>query len=79
MGASIFSFVGPTPPTEISDWKFEGSAGRVTKIDVTFPSTLAAGTKVWLCAFWFNGSKQSGAACDPICTNLPGGRVSMAA
>ena len=30
-------------------------------------------------AFWFNGRKQSGPACAPVSTNLPGGSVSMAA
>ena len=78
-GASVFSYVGATPPTDMAGWKFEGSAGRVTAIDVHFPSTLAPGTKVYLCAFWFNGRKQSGPACDPVAVNLPGGGTSMAA
>src|SRR4051812_19333910 len=60
MGASVFSFVGTTPPAEISGWKFEGNVGRVEKINLTFPGTVAAGAKVWLTAFWFNGRKQSG-------------------
>jgi hypothetical protein len=79
IGASIFSHVGASAPTDISEYKFEGSTGRVNKIDVAFPDTLAAGTKVWLTAFWFNGRKQSGAACAPVSANLPGGSVSMAA
>jgi len=78
-GASVFSFVGPTPPSNIGDWKFEGNIGRVNKFDVVFDDTLAAGTKVWLTAFWFNGSKQSGPASDPISANLPGGGVSALA
>lgn len=79
IGASVFSFVGAAAPGDISAWKFEGSTGRVAKIDITFDSSLAAGTKVWFCAFWFNGRKQSGPACAPVSTNLPGGSVSMAA
>jgi hypothetical protein len=78
-GASIFSFVGDAHPSDISQWKFEANVGRVTKIDVSFANTLAAGTKVWFTAFWFNGAKQSGPACPPISANLPGGSVSMAA
>jgi hypothetical protein len=78
-GASVFSYVGATAPTDIGSWKFEGSTGRVTAIDVDFPNTLAAGTKVWLTAFWFNGRKQSGPACAPVSCNLPGGSVSLAA
>lgn len=79
IGASVFSFAGAAPPTDIGQWKFEGSIGRVNKIDVTFDSGLAAGTRVWLTAFWFNGRKQSGPPCAPVGTNLPGGSVSMAA
>lgn len=78
-GALIFSYVGEHPPTGIAGWTFEGSTGRVEKIDLTFPSTLAPGTKVWVCAFWFNGRKQSGAPCPGVSANLPGGSVSMAA
>jgi hypothetical protein len=79
IGASVFSYTGATPPTDISAWKFEGNAGKVTKIEVAFANTLAAGAQVWLTAFWFNGRKQSGPACSPVSTNLQGGSVSMAA
>jgi hypothetical protein len=79
IGASVFSSVGATAPGDISEWKFEGNTGRVNKIDVTFPTTLAAGATVWFTAFWFNGRKQSGPASQPISANLPGGSVSMAA
>lgn len=78
-GASVFSFVGPTASGDITAWTFQGSTGRVNAIDVTFPTSLAAGTKVWLTAFWFNGRKQSGPASVPISVNLPGGSVSLAA
>jgi hypothetical protein len=78
-GASIFSYVGATPPANIADWKFEASVGRVTAIDLTFDSSLAPGTKIWTCAFWFNGRKESGPACAPVSANLPGGGVAMAA
>lgn len=78
-GASIFSYVGATAPTDLSAWQFEGSTGKVNKIDLAFSDTLPAGTKVFICAFWFNGRKQSGPACDPVAVNLLGGGVSMAA
>ena len=77
-GASVFSYVGATPPTEGSKWAFEGNTGRTT-LDVVFPSTVPAGATVWISAFWFNGRKESGPACAPIQTNLQGGMVSMAA
>jgi hypothetical protein len=77
-GASVFSYVGATPPNDMGSWKFEGNTGR-TVLEVAFDTTNAPGTKVWLTAFWFNGRKQSGPACSPVSTNLQGGSVSMAA
>jgi hypothetical protein len=77
-GASIFSYAGETPPTDISQWQFEGSVGRVEKIEIPFPTTLAPGSKVWVCGFWFNGKKQSGPVSAPFGMNLPGGTVAMA-
>lgn len=77
-GASVFSYVGPTPPGDIASWTFQGNTGK-TKTVVAFDDTVAAGSRVWLTAFWFNGRKQSGAACAPVGTNLQGGSVSLAA
>jgi hypothetical protein len=78
-GATILSYVGPTPPSDPSAFKFEGSIGQ-TRAQIAFPTTLPAGTKVWITAFWFNGRKQSGPACAPISSNLLGsGDVLMAA
>jgi hypothetical protein len=47
-------------------------------VDVEFPADAANGATVWLTAFWFNPRAQSGPACQPISTNIPGG-LSMAA
>ena len=78
-GASVFSWTGTGPaPSDIADWKFETNTGK-TMLEVSFPSTLMAGSKVWLTAFWFNGRKESGPACAAISVNLPGGGVSQAA
>jgi hypothetical protein len=71
-GATVFSFVGAAAPADISQWKFEGSTTR-TSFDVEFPPTVAAGSQVWLCAFWFNPRAQSGPACTPISAYLAGG------
>lgn len=73
-GASVFTFVGATPPDEVEAWTFQGNTGRA-EFDVTFPGTVAAGAVVWFTAFWFNPRKQSGPACPPVSTNLPGGGV----
>ena len=78
-GASVFSFVGDAPPTDIGQWKFVGSMGRVEKIDITFPTTVAPGTKVFFTGLWFNGRKEGGPMARPIGTNLLGGSVSLTA
>jgi hypothetical protein len=76
-GASVFSFVGATPPAEIVGWKFEGNTTKTT-VEVEFASSVASGATVWVCAFWFNPRAQSGPACNPVSTNLPGGAVMAA-
>lgn len=77
-GATMFSYVGEQPPSSIDDWKFEGS---ITKTDtkIVFPTTLAAGTKIWLTAFWFNPTSQSGPAAVPVSTQINYGGLSQAA
>ncbi len=77
-GASVFSYVGPTPPTTVSDWHFEGNTGT-TLVDIAFHDTLAPGTRVWVTAFWFNGRKESGPLAPPVGTNLQAGGVMLAA
>jgi len=76
-GAAIFSFVGETAPTTEAGWKFEGNVTRMI-VDVVFPSTTPAGSKVWFTAFYFNPRAQSGPAATPVSTSLPGG-AAMAA
>ena len=77
-GASLFSYVGATPPTDLAAWKFEMNTGR-NGVELQFPSALPPGTRVWLIAFWFNARHQSGPVCPPVSANLPGGGVTLAA
>ena len=70
-GATIFSFVGEDAPEDISLWKFEMSTAKTT-VDITFPITVEAGSKVWLTAFWFNPKLQSGPACLAVPTWVQG-------
>jgi len=77
-GASVFSYVGATPPVSTSGFKFEGNTTR-TKFTVEFDAALPPGTKVWFTAFWFNPRSQSGPGCTPISAILAGGGMSMAA
>lgn len=71
-GASLFSYVGTTPPASLSGWKFEGN-GTKTTIDVVFPVSVPAGATVWFTAFWYNGKAQAGPAATPVSSNIPGG------
>jgi hypothetical protein len=77
-GATLFSFVGETPPTDIAAWKVEGSTSK-TATQVMFPNQLTPGTKVWLTAFWFNPRLESGPACAPVGTQINYGGLAAAA
>jgi hypothetical protein len=73
-GASVFSFVGAQPPTDIDSWVFRGSTGK-TEIEVPFDSSSAAST-VFITAFWFNRRAESGPAAQPAFSiNLPAGNA----
>ena len=71
-GCSVFSFVGSTPPADITEWVFQGSSTRTT-FEVEFPATVPAGAQVWLCAYWYSPRAQAGPACQPISAYLAGG------
>lgn len=76
-GTTIVSYIGEEPSLNPAEWTFQGNTTR-TKIQVAFPSTLAAGTKVWISAFFFNPRGASGQAADPTGTNLQGGALMAA-
>jgi hypothetical protein len=71
-GIAIFSFVGDEPPTTELGWDFQGNTTRMT-VDISFPSSIEPGSKVWLTAFFFNPRALSGPAATPVSTYLPGG------
>jgi hypothetical protein len=73
-GANVYSFVGPTPPTDPRDYHFEGMTTRaITKIQ--FPDSVATGALVWLSAQWVSNRGQTGPASTPISFTLQGGAV----
>lgn len=79
IGASIFTFVGDTAPTEVSQWHFEFQTNE-TVATVTFPESVPHGAKVWFTAYWFNMKSQSGPGTyPPISCYLDSGEVSEAA
>jgi len=72
VGATLFSYVGDAPPSDLSAWKFEGNVTRtILKLDM--PSSVEPGSKVWITAFWFNTKSESGPATSPVSTYLGGG------
>lgn len=78
-GATLFSYVGDTAPSDLGAWKFEGSVTTTTGLEVVLPGTVAAGSQVFLTAFWFNRRSESGPATMPVSTYIQGGGLSQAA
>jgi hypothetical protein len=70
--AYVYSFVGAEYPADASAWTFEGATTK-PRFQVGFPSTVAGGTQVWLCAAWVNAKQEAGPTSVPITTTLQGG------
>lgn len=62
--AAICSYVGATPPSDPSAYKWEGSSGKQI-VDVTFPESVEPGSQVFLTAMWLNEKQEPGPACEP--------------
>jgi hypothetical protein len=77
-GVSVFSYVGEEPPELPQGWFFQGSSTRML-VDVEFPTSVAAGAKVWFTAFYYNTRAQQGPTAFPVWTNIAGGAASLAA
>lgn len=73
IGATIFSYAGELPPPldQLEQWKFEMNTSETTA-DVTFPSTVPAGSTVWFTASWYNRRGEQSPATPPVNVNLPG-------
>lgn len=77
-GVYVYSYVGEDSPTQINDWKFEGSSGK-TELAIEFPASVQPSTKVWVCAAWVNGKFQTGEATPAVFTYTNHGSVQQAA
>ncbi len=77
-GASVFSYIGATPPVDVHGWSFHGNTTK-TLVDVDFPVATPAGTVVWFTAFWYNPRGQSGQGCAPVSALIAGGAMQQAA
>ena len=76
-GAAVFAFAGATPPAEIAEWTYQGTATR-TNFDVEFPTSTPAGAQVWLAACWVNPRNQQGPICQGVSAFIAGGVAASA-
>jgi len=77
-GARVYTFVGATPPADVSAWYEQGQTTR-TDVEIQFPFATAPGTTVWFAAAWYNPRGQLGPGCAPVSTVLAGGAMLLAA
>jgi hypothetical protein len=78
-GATILSFVGPTPPPASDPgWKLEGQTGKTIFV-VQFATDVAPGASCWVTALWYNARGQYSPACEPVQTFLQIGPAAQAA
>ena len=71
-GALIYSYIGEDYPADPAGWTFHGPSTTFSN-EITFPSTTAGGTQVWIMAAWVNRKLQSGPPANPVSTYLQGG------
>jgi hypothetical protein len=76
-GARVFTYVGPTPPASVDDWRNEGQTTR-SEVELEF-NNVPAGSTVWVTAAYYNPRGQLGTACNPISTVIAGGALQIAA
>ncbi len=78
VGAFIFSYVGPTAPTDPGAYKLEGLCTRRT-VQVQFPNDVPSGATAWIAAAWVSARGQRGFACTPVSVTIQGGPILAAA
>ncbi len=78
MSANIFSYVGPTAPTDPREYHFEGGTTKA-KAQIIFPNAVPSGSTVWLSASWVSARGQISAGSVPVSFTLQGGAIPAAA
>ena len=78
VSANIYSFVGPTPPSDPREYFFEGATTRA-KAQILFPDSVASGATIWLSACWVSARGQRSMGSTPISFTLQGGAIPAAA
>jgi hypothetical protein len=71
-GALVMSFVGETPPADITSWRIEGLTTR-TDFEITWSPSIPAFSQVWVTAAWYSPRGMAGPMCSPIAVALGGG------
>jgi hypothetical protein len=72
ISANLYSFVGPSAPTDPREFHFEGATTRA-RTQILFPDGIASGATVWLSACWVSARGQRSAGSTPISFTLQGG------
>lgn len=76
-GATVIYHVGESAPSDPAQWTFAMNVSKTT-FDVEVPSSIEAGSKVFLTAFWFNARKESSPAASPEHTIIGDGLAAAA-
>lgn len=71
-GATLYYAVGEDFPLEMTGWEFKGNT-TLTTVDMTIPTSVPAGSKVWATAAWVNSKLQAGPVCSPVATFISNG------
>jgi hypothetical protein len=74
--ALVYTFVGDEPSNNLRDWKMSLYTSR-NRFTLNFPTHLAPGTRVWICAQWGNPRAMFGPACSGISVLVGGGLPSV--
>jgi hypothetical protein len=75
---NLFTFVGPTAPTDPDQYQFQGATTRATA-DIIFPNAVPSGSTVWISGSWVSARGQRSMGSTPISFTLQGGPVPAAA
>lgn len=67
-----YSFVGPTPPGNVNEWKSEGLSSRAI-FEIAFDSEVPVGSRVWACCQWVTARGLTSPASAPIGLLIGGG------
>ena len=65
IGATVMVFIGESMPTTLGAWEYAGNVTKATE-PIEFPSTVPAGSKVWMTAFWYTRTGKTSPAAEPI-------------